>query len=195
MSAVTRLTVYNMALGFLGTRQLASEREACPEAAQCALYFDRARRAAIRDYPYSFCRRRIRLGEVDLPEEYAGLWSHAYALPKEAVKIISLDDNAEFELGRCASGLVIFSNQVNSIALCAVDVPEPAEWDELFILACSYRLAMFIATPLLKNNPGKIQELGQLYASLQPAAQGQAASEGRSGKLDLEDWITARESW
>lgn len=200
MGVLTRLDIYNMALGHIGTRMLASDREATPEAAQCNLYYDRARRAAIRDYPYPFCRRRVWLGRIGLPDEYADEWQYAYAMPEDALKIIRIGDNEEFELGRAGAVLAIFCNSEHPLALCAVDVPNPAEWDELFAEALAYRLAMFIATPLLKNNPAKIQELAQLYANLTPALHGHAASEGRRAKAASdewrdESWLAAREVW
>lgn len=200
MSSLTRLDIYNMALGHVGTRMLASEREATPEAVQCNLFYDRARRAAIRDYPYPFCRRRVRLCRIAMPEEYADDWRYAYAMPEEALKIIRIGNCEDYEIGRLKTGLAIFCNAESPIALCAVDAPNPSEWDELFAEALSYRLALFIATPLLKNNPGKIQELAQLYANIEPALQGHAASEEREGKPALDDWqgevwLMAREGW
>ena len=55
-----------MALGFIGTRAVAGPSERTPEAMQCALYWDRARRAALRDFPYPFAKRRIRLARLEV---------------------------------------------------------------------------------------------------------------------------------
>ena len=82
-STAGKLDIFNMALGFLGTRTIASENERTPEAIQCDLYWDRARRSALRDYPYRFAVRRVVLAEKTLPETYEGEWRHAYALPDQ----------------------------------------------------------------------------------------------------------------
>ena len=48
-STAAKLDIYNMALGFVGARTVASPRENTPEAVQCELYWDRARRAALQE--------------------------------------------------------------------------------------------------------------------------------------------------
>ena len=80
-STAAKLDIYNMALGFVGARTVASPRENTPEAVQCELYWDRARRAALQDYPYNFACRRARLASKALPEAYAGEWRFCYGLP------------------------------------------------------------------------------------------------------------------
>ena len=46
-STASKLDIFNMALGFIGTRTIASANENTPEAIQCGLYWDRARRSAL----------------------------------------------------------------------------------------------------------------------------------------------------
>lgn len=53
-STAGKLDIYNMALGFAGQRTIASPSENTPEAIQCELYWDRARRSALQDFPYNF---------------------------------------------------------------------------------------------------------------------------------------------
>lgn len=87
-STSSKIEIFNMALGFIGTRTIASEYERTPEAIQCNLYWDNARRTALRDYPYHFAVRRVALAEKPLPEEYSHEWGHAYAPPDKCLKVL-----------------------------------------------------------------------------------------------------------
>ena len=59
------LQVWNMALGWVGTRTVAAENENTQEAVQCRLFWDNARRQVLRDFPWNFARRRARLARRD----------------------------------------------------------------------------------------------------------------------------------
>lgn len=190
-----KLTIFNMALGFIGTRMLASLNERTPEAAQCNLYWDLARKSALRDFPWPFCQKRIRLAPVDMPEAYAGEYGKAYAMPLNVIKVNRVNDHAAFEIGEDKGSLLIFCDEEEAVACCTCDVENAALMDGLFVTALAYRLAMLIAVPLLKNNPYKVRELAQLYQAALPQAGAQAASEGRRARNTEDDWVLAREDW
>ena len=76
---ITQISVWNRALGFLGTRSVASEQENTPEALQCRLYWDSARRQVLRDFPWSFAQRRAWMALVPLPEGFAPEFRFAYS--------------------------------------------------------------------------------------------------------------------
>lgn len=193
---ISRTAIYNMALGFIGTRAVAGPSERTPEAMQCDLYWDRARRAALRDFPYPFSKRRIKLARLEVPVVDLAGWSYAYAVPVEALKVLSVGDGEKFEIMQGRDGVAIYTDAAEATAVCVVDVEDMALWDELFIMAMAYRLAMLIAVPLLKNNPQKIQELAMLYQQALPQAQGHAANEGKEDKPENRDsWILARGEW
>lgn len=84
---ISQISVWNRALGFLGTRSVASEQENTPEALQCRLYWDSARRQVLRDFPWSFAQRRTWMALVPLPEGYAPEFRFAYALPDDCLKV------------------------------------------------------------------------------------------------------------
>ena len=95
-STASRLDIYNMALGFIGARTIASPNENCNEAIQCELYWDRARRSALRDYPSNFAVQRVQLAETIVPSVYCDeqgrpvVYQHAYALPNKCLKVMRL---------------------------------------------------------------------------------------------------------
>lgn len=199
MSTASQIDIYNMALGFIGTRTVSSVNDRTPETIQCNLYWDRARRAALRDYPYPFAQTRVELTEKTLPTGYES-WQYCYAFPSNALKVSRVDDgrargrSEAFEVGYGSEGSLVFTNISNAVATCTIDVEDITFWDELFVMAIAYRLAMLIAVPLLKNNSQKIQELSQLYQALVPLAEGQAASEQRC-REELDAWLKARGTW
>ncbi len=199
-STAGKIDIFNMALGFVGTRTVASGEERTPEAIQCNLYWDRARRAALRDYPWSFATRRVELARKPLPDVYAGVWRYAYALPDGCLKVQRLGQDAEtgrrtpFAIESDAAGALLLCDCAPAIAVCTFDVKEVARFDELFVLAMARRLACLVAVPLLKNNSGKVQELEQLYQLALPKSQGQDASERREAPVP-DAWLQAREAW
>jgi hypothetical protein len=189
-----------MALGFVGTRMIASPNESTPEAIQCDLYWDRARRSSLRDYPYSFAQKRVRLAEKTLPDVYVGQWLCCYGLPDQVLKVHDVHDGAQsashnaWRIENTGYELVILSRQDMAVADCTFDVEDVALWDELFVMAMARKLACLIAIPLLKNNPSKLEELEQLYQMAVPKAEGHDASE-REEVSRPDSWLTARRSW
>ena len=196
-SSASKIDIFNMALGFVGTRSIASEAEKTPEAVQCNLYWDRARRAALRDYPYGFALRREKLAAKPLPEAYAGSWQYAYGLPDGCLKVhrlVSAGGRAPFCLESESTGAILLCNVNPAIALTTFDVEDVSRFDELFVLAMARKLASLVAVPLLKNNQGKLQELETLYARAIPESEAQDASE-RVEHDAPDSWLCARESW
>lgn len=194
-----KLDIFNMALGFVGTRTIASPTENTPEAIQCGLYWDRARRAALQDFPYTFASRRVRLAARNMPEAYAGKWRYCYGLPADCLKVAGICDSAgrrgaPYQLRNTGQEVVVLTDTAQAFADCTVDVQDIGLWSELFVLAMARKLACLIAVPLLKNNPQKVQELEQLYQVAIPLANGQDASEGR-GSAAADTWLAARGAW
>lgn len=195
---VSKIQIWNMALGFVGTRTVASESENCEEARQCALYWDAARRQAMRDFPFPWAQRRIALAQKTLPAVWEGEWRYAYAYPDGCLKLHGISGarahgrHAPFRLVNDAAGTtLLLTDRPEAYADYTVDADSPAIWDDLFIALLSRKLAALIALPLLKNNSGKVQELEQLYRAAIPAALEGGASEGK-GKPQEDSWITSR---
>lgn len=196
-ASASKIDIFNMALGFIGTRTIASASENTPEAIQCNLYWDRARRSALRDYPYSFALRREKLAARQPESVYAPRWQYAYGIPDGCLKVHALVNGRErqaFCLESDAQGAVLLCNLSPCIALMTFDVEDVSRFDELFALAMARKLACLVAVPLLKNNQAKMQELEALYARAVPKSEGQDASERVEDKQP-DSWLLARESW
>jgi len=197
-SLAGKLEIFNMALGFCGCRTVGSPNERTPEAIQCGLFWDRARRSALRDYPWSWATRRFRLPEKDLPEVYASEWRHAYGLPDGVLRVMRVhkprmrgDYLEPFRLERGEEGEIILCDVPQAMATCIVDVEDMTTWDDSFCLCLARKLACLIVVPLLKNSSGKVSELEQLYHASLPQTAGLDSAE-RRGEQQPDSWLAAR---
>ncbi|MGE9985289.1 hypothetical protein [Desulfovibrio sp. SGI.169] len=198
---ISQISIWNRALGFLGTRSVASERENTPEALQCRLYWDSARRQVLRDFPWCFAQRRVWLARLPPPEGFEREFRFAYALPDDCLKVhevrhegiaprpFSLAQNTTDAAG---SGVFLVTDAARALLLYTGDVRNSRLFDDLFAHMLSRKLAALVAVPLLKNNSQKVAELEKLYAESLPQARQATASERRESAPD-DAWLTARQ--
>lgn len=196
----SKLEIFNMALGFVGTRTIGSPNERTPEAVQCELYWDRARRSALRDFPYRFAVRRLLLPEKELPAVYETEWLHCYGLPDTVLKVVRVHDGRRrglnklpYAIQRGDEGELLLADVEQAMIDAVVDVEDVTQWDESFVTAMARKLACLICVPLCKGE-GKMQSLVQLYQAAIPQAEGTDASESYDRKPD-DAWLQARGGW
>lgn len=197
METLTQIAIWNRALGFLGARSIAAEDENTPEALQCRLYWDSARRQALRDYPWAFAQRRAWLARVALPSGFEQEYRFAYALPEACLKAHEVRHEGllprPFCLARDPAGdaTILLTSASRALLLYTEDVRHCHQFDDLFAHMLARKLACLLAAPLLKSNRQKIAELEQLYSASLPQARQSDASERRP--LPLPDsWLQAR---
>ena len=194
---ISQISVWNRALGFLGTRSVASEQENTPEALQCRLYWDSARRQVLRDFPWSFAQRRAWLALQALPQGYGPEFRFAYALPENCLKVHAVrhegisDRPFCLALNTAGDGSLLLTNASRALLLYTEDVQNSRLFDDLFAHMLARKLAALVAVPLLKGNGQKAAELEQLYAASLPPAREAAASE-RSEKPAEDSWLATR---
>ncbi len=202
---ISKLSIWNMALGFIGTRTIASESENNLEAVQCGLYWDSARRQALRDYPWNFAQRRTWLAEVAMPSGYEQQYAYAYAVPKDMLLALRIypagkdyEAHGDMESGRFIliySGedkkQLILTNAPKALLAYTADIEDASIFDDLFAHMLARKLAALIAISLLKNNSAKVSELEQLYRAALPNAVQADAREGRE-KEKIDTWIASR---
>lgn len=208
MSDASKIQIWNQALGYIGTRTVASEQEQCEEARQCALYFDTARRHVLRDFAFPWAQQRQALAQRLLPDVFAADWRFAYAMPDNCLKLHCIGSLARHGSGhgygfasrqRAAFRLVhgsddtacILTDAPAAFADFTQDVQTPALWDATFSYLLARRLAALIIVPLLKNNSSKVQELEQLYRAAIPQAYESAAQEQKDKRVE-DSWLAAR---
>lgn len=199
-STSNRLEIYNQALGFIGTRTIGSPNEHTPEAVQCELMWDRARRSTLRDFPYRFAVRRMRLPEKEMPDVYELEWEHCYGLPDTVLKVVRVHDGRRrgtnktpYAVQRGDEGEILLTNVEQAMVDAVVDVEDITQWDDAFVAAMARKLACLICVPLTKGD-GKLNALTQAYQAAVPVAEGADASETYDGKPD-DAWLLARGGW
>ncbi len=191
-----------MALGFIGTRTIAAESEKTLEAVQCGLYWDSARRGALRDYPWNFAQRRIWLAQTTLPNEYEQQYAYAYAVPDDMLLALRIypygKDYEDIDMGRFiivyngeSKQPILLTNAESALLAYTADIEDTSIFDDLFAYMLARKLAALVAVSLLKNNTTKVQELEQLYRATIPSAVQASAREGHEQKL-VDTWILAR---
>lgn len=194
---MSKITIWNMALGSLGTRTVASEDENTPEAIQCKLFWDSARRQALRDYPWNFAQRRGWLAEVPVPSGWEVEYAHAYALPEDCLKALRVLRSGRVEqrfvLAHDSSlgHTVLLTNASKALLWYTADVQQVDVFDDLFQAVMGRKLASLLCMPLLKNNSGKLRELEELYATALSLAVNANASEGVEQPRE-DAWLAAR---
>ena len=193
------LHIWNMALGWVGARTIASEDENTQETVQCRLFWDSARRQTLRDYPWPFARRRAWLARVPMPEGWEGDYAHAYALPVDCLKVLGLREDTDRRPGQNwtlayhaeAGRQVLLCHTGTALLTYTADVADTALYDDLFAHLLARRLAALVAAPLLRGNAAKVREMEELYRAALPAAREASASEAPA-VLCRDGWLEAR---
>ncbi len=194
---LNQINIWNRALGFLGARGVAAEQENPPEALQCRLYWDTARRQVLRDFPWNFAQRRVWLAPQALPEGFAPEFRYAYALPDLCLKVHAVRHEGRsprpFQLARNAAGdaALLLTDAARALALYTEDVRNPNLFDDLFAHVLARKLAALVAVPLLKDTDQKAAALEKLYADALPQARSADASERRERPAQ-DPWLQAR---
>lgn len=193
---MNKIQIWNMALGWVGTGSVASETERTPEAIQCGIYWDNARRQALRDYPWNFAQRRAWLAEVPMPVGWEEEYRKAYAVPADMLKAMKLKPEgrgeARFVMASDGQGKnVILTNCDRALLVYTADVEDVTRFEDLFAAMLARKLAAMLAVPILRNNAGKVNELEELYMRSIPKAMEADSGEG-SEEEPMDSWIKAR---
>lgn len=197
MADISVIGIWNMALGFIGTRTVGAEDENTQEAIQCKLFWDNARRQVLRDYPWNFAQRRALLANIALPIEWEFEYNYAYSLPNDCLKaskvwdagrsemVFSIAHNTEFGI------TCLLTNANKALLAYTADVKNSQLFDDLFCYIMARKLAALICIPLLKNNSNKLNELEQLYKlALIDGFRANSSEGGEREKVDT--WLLAR---
>ena len=194
----SKISIINMALGWLGAPPIAALTEKRPEAIYASQYYDSALEQTLRDHRWNFAQRRRRLAALDVPDGYQGIYENAYALPVDCLHAHTVLDAAEntfpfiVALAEDGGSKIVLTNVASAYLAYTALVTVPELYDPNFVRALSRRLAADIAVPILKNNTQKVQEAETLYDRELARAK---LSDYREGKPEDEEdvsWIKAR---
>lgn len=166
--------IANIALSHLGVgKEIANlETEKSQEAAACRRYFETARDATLRDFPWPFATKLAALALVtaDPNDE----WDFSYQVPTDCLKfrrILSGTRNdsrqtrVPYRLAYGDAGEVIFTDFENAEGEYTVRIDDPSRYPPDFIIAFSFRLASYVAPRITGGDPFNVGERAlKLYA-------------------------------
>ena len=194
----SKISIINMALGWLGAPPIAALTEKRPEAIYASQYYDSALEQTLRDHRWNFAQRRRRLAALDVPDGYQGIYENAYALPVDCLHAHTVLDAAEntfpfiVALAEDGGSKIVLTNVASAYLAYTALVTVPELYDPNFVRALSRRLAADIAVPILKNNAQKVQEAETLYDRELTRAKLADYREGKPEEEEDVSWIQAR---
>lgn len=194
----SKISIINMALGWLGAPPIAGLTERRPEAIYASQYYDSALEQTLRDHKWNFAQRRRRLAALDVPDGYQGIYENAYALPVDCLHAHTVLDAAEntfpfiVALAEDGGSKIVLTNVASAYLAYTALVTVPELYDPNFVRAMSRRLAADIAVPILKNNAQKVQEAETLYDRELARAKLADYREGKPEEEEDVSWIQAR---
>lgn len=169
----SRTELANMAISHIGIgKEIANiDTEQSEEASACRRYFDTARDAALRDFPWSFATvvSSLSLVSEDPTEE----WAYEYRYPADCVKIIRLlsgvrndtrQSRVPYQVLSGTSARVIYSDEEDAQVEYVKRVTDPSFYPSDFQMAFSFRLAAYIAPRIAKGDPFGLRDKAmQMY--------------------------------
>lgn len=194
----SKISIINMALGWLGAPPIAALTEKRPEAIYASQYYDSALEQTLRDHRWNFAQRRKRLAALNVPDGYQGIYENAYALPVDCLHAHTVLDAAEntfpfiVALAEDGGSKIVLTNVASAYLAYTALVTVPELYDPNFVRALSRRLAADIAVPILKNNAQKVQEAETLYDRELTRAKLADYREGKPEDEEDVSWIKAR---
>ena len=194
----SKISIINMALGWLGAPPIAALTEKRPEAIYASQYYDSALEQTLRDHRWNFAQRRKLLAALDVPDGYQGVYENAYAMPVDCLHAHTVLDAAEntfpfiVALAEDGGSKIVLTNVAGAYLAYTSLVTVPELYDPNFVRALSRRLAADIATPILKNNAQKVQEAETLYDRELMRAKLADYREGKPEDEEDVSWIQAR---
>lgn len=192
--------LFNMALSHVGvSRQISSTTENSVEAQQCALHYNRVRRAVLASAPFSCSKRTARLalkaerGTGDWTDaEPAPNWLYAYAAPADMMRPYHLTTFENFELQLWPDNTqAILANAKDAIFTYLTDQENIQRWEPLLLQAMSLALGSAV-TQALTGKTSTRTALAQAATVAVGEARRVAANADRNPQTRDAPWMEAR---
>ena len=163
----SKLAIVNLALSHLASgKEVANfETEASEEARTARRFYEVARDATLRDFPWPFATKIAALALIE--EEPNTEWAFSYRIPTDCVylrRILSglrndsRDTRAPYKLGQDSSGLLLYTDEEDAQAEYTVKSENTEIYPSDFAMAFSYYLAMLMAPRLTSGDQFKLGE-------------------------------------
>lgn len=196
---MTNTDICNLALSYLSKGKITSMDDDSEEAAQCKIHYDHARKLLLRQYPWNFAKRTVKLALLATTQPG---WEYAYAYPAEclAVRYVFDEDGAagreediqQFDVAMTSANQKAVLTDVE-LAWCeyTANIKDTEMYPDEFIEAFAHYLACNMAM-VLTGSAGLQQTQFQLYQESVEAAMVFTAQERRRKTVFPQDYAQAR---
>lgn len=196
---MTNTDICNLALSYLSKGKITSMDDDSEEAAQCKIHYDHARKLLLRQYPWNFAKRTVKLALLAATQPG---WEYAYAYPAEclAVRYVFDEDGAadreeniqQFDVAMTSANQKAVLTDVE-LAWCEyiANIKDTEMYPDEFIEAFAHYLACNMAM-VLTGSAGLQQTQFQLYQESVEAAMVFTAQERRRKTVFPQDYAQAR---
>jgi len=199
----SKVDIVNLALGHLGIDKPVANltTESSEEAITARLYYDHARDAVLRDFPWPFSTKFATLALV--AEEPTTEWGYSYRYPSDCLSIHRIlsglrndtrQSRAPYKLGADTTGKLIYTDEQDAEIEYTAKNDDPSTYTSDFVLAFSYYLASMMAPRLSKGDQFKLgQEARRMYVLSLSLAVSRAFNEEQPDEEPESEFIRARE--
>lgn len=158
----SRTEICNMAISHLGVgKEIANiDTEQSEEASACRRFYDTARDATLRDFPWPFATKAVALSLIATLTDDEFTYSYRY--PSDCIDLRKIQSTIRNDtrqsrvtskISKDSSGRVIYTDMENAVAEYTSRVTDPQFYPPDFEIAFSFRLAAYIAPRLTKGDP------------------------------------------
>jgi len=167
---MTETEICRLALDHIGATSIAELSETSKEAQLCRRLYAPCRDQVLRDHAWNFALTHARLASVAIDDADLYRFAYAYVYPADCLRAIEIDrggldiDPIEFRILRMNAyqGRVVLTDQENAILIYIAQVTQTGQFDPMFAMALSYRLAAELAMPLT-GKESIVQGMTQMY--------------------------------
>ena len=189
---IGKVEIVNLALARLGESPIQSLTEGTVPANMANVFYDPARRAALRDYNWNFAISTASLSR--LVDGVAG-FRFAFALPADCLRVIRIMGERDFS-GSGGSYTLRSGKLCTDLEEVTIeyirDVDDPSEFDDKFVEAFSCKLASDLAMPV-RGSAELMANFANMYSALIARAAALSAHEDMAPGLVSENpYVEAR---
>jgi hypothetical protein len=182
--------ICNLALAHLGNKAQVvsiSPVDGTVEADYCARFYSIARDEIIEAGDWTFARTRAAL--TALSTNPSSTWDYAYALPSNCMVPRRLvtgeyyqheDDSRDFDV----EGTTLLTDLENATLIFTQPIEDPTLFSAGFVLAVSYKLAAYLAGPILRGEAGTNAAIGLHKVAAQKVAEAMSVDANRAWRSD-----------
>lgn len=167
MPSLTKTDIANLAIKHLGhsTPMQNLDDDNTAVAHTCRFFYPRALRAVLRDFEWPFANTIFTMQTTtDDPGEH---WDYAYQYPPDCARFLKIQSDFRtdsryskipYKRSKGAAGSIILTDREDAVCEYTALVTNVAYFDDDFILALSWRLAVYAAPSVTGGDPFKLKK-------------------------------------